>query len=502
MELIWNEINALQLILHSAEQEELEGELPLPAGRTAAEILDYSAQVTVDGCRLESGRMSVDGRITATLLAVDDAGDTFSFVSESPFSHSLVNAALESGMLGEASASLTLLSVRRAPDGRLLLSAVIDLDCFVTSAASLRTLGGVSGVRDMELKTRTASLTRRKELGSAIISVSDELSSGGADTVLTSRVRLSVRDTAFENGGVTVTGTASVSALCKSADGELLQLVRSIPFRESVQTDGMADDVYATAELRSSSVRALGTEFSLIAVEAAVELRVFALRTEELVLPLDAFSPSINFNCIRRETELLSPLGQSELTHTVRENLPVPDGMVDIFTALSVSARPVVTSSRVVGSELQLEGLLPTCVVYRTGGGKLDSFSDEVPFSLRMAAPAGAEFARVAADCSCSVTGGSGRAAQITYSIDCSAEFYGLLSTELAVGLAEQNAANKGAENFVPEAFSGLIIHTASEEETVFDVAKRFRIPSARVRELNPECADRFNEGTKVLLIV
>ena len=68
MELIWNEINALQLILHSAEQEELEGELPLPAGRTAAEILDYSAQVTVDGCRLERNLFRVGTSRLAGLI--------------------------------------------------------------------------------------------------------------------------------------------------------------------------------------------------------------------------------------------------------------------------------------------------------------------------------------------------------------------------------------------------------------------------------------------------
>lgn len=503
MELIWNETDALRLILHRREQVEIEGSLPLPAGRIPADILDYSPDVSVNACRTEDGKMSINGSISAAVTAVDAGGEVFAFISESPFSHILDDGVIESGMLSEALPSVTMLTVRLTPDGRIMLAATVDLECFVTSAKSLRLLGGVSGVPDMEIKTQTLSYRARTELGNAVIHLSDEIASGGADSVLTSAVKLAVRDTVFENGGVTVSGMASCSILCRSAGGELMQLERSIPFRESVLTDGTADEVYACAVLRSGSARALGTEFSLIAFEADVELRVFGIKRNSLVLPLDAFSPSISFNCIRQETKLLSVLGGANTAHVLRENVTVPEGMADIFTAVSSSARPVITETRFSDGEMQLEGLLATRLVYRSSGGTLHSFSEDVPFTLVISSPAGADTAKLHVNCTCSVTGGSGRAAQITYNIEAGAEYLQVDTLMLAVGLAEQNPQPRPEASAFPcDGFSGMIIHSADENETVFDIAKRYSIPSSRVRELNPDCGDVFSDGEKVLLIV
>ena len=65
------------------------------------------------------------------------------------------------------------------------------------------------------------------------------------------------------------------------------------------------------------------------------------------------------------------------------------------------------------------------------------------------------------------------------------------------VGLAERSAED--AQEPVP---SGLVIHTAEEGATVFDIAKRFRIPSARLIELNPSLSGGVRGGDKVLLLV
>ena len=87
--------------------------------------------------------------------------------------------------------------------------------------------------------------------------------------------------------------------------------------------------------------------------------------------------------------------------------------------------------------------------------------------------------------------------AQITYNIAVCAEFFGTARIDTAVGLAEKSADEAGEG--IP---SGLIVHTAAEGDSVFDIAKQFRIPSARILELNPQLKDGLRGGDKVLLIV
>ncbi len=499
MELIWNEIAAPRLILLDKPQVLLEGTLPLPAGKAIRELIDCTAEAELDSCRTEAGKLSIDGRLSARLIAAGSEGEVFAFVSESPFSHTLSNAAIEPGMAAEVLPTISVLTVRSTPDGQLMLSAALDLDCAVVSAAPIKALARVSGAPDMEIRTGDAQLISRKIIGTNLIHLSDELSCDGADEVISSDLRLSVRDSVFENGGVTVSGVAVFSALCRSAGGELSQLTRSLPFRESVETDGTAEEVYAFASVKNCAVRALGTEFSLVAAEADIELRVCGLSRTEALLPLDAFSPTISFNCIKQKVCFLSVPGGAEQQHTVRENMTVPDGMPDIFTPLYVSARPVATSAVISEGELKVDGLLPTRFVYRSAGGSIMSFTEDLPFSASLTAPSGAMLPRLRLSCICSVTGGSGRTAQINCQLTVSCEFWSELQTELVVGLAEQNAAQD--ENCA-ERLSGLIIHTAAQGETLFDIAKRFRVPTKEVRELNPELSEALDAGQKILLIV
>ena len=265
-----------------------------------------------------------------------------------------------------------------------------------------------------------------------------------------------MRDTAIENGGVTVSGVIAASALLRTADGELICVSRNIPFRENVKTDGEATEAYAQARLVRSSVTALGTEFSLVSIEAEAELRVFTVRSRELVLPLDAFSPTLNFSCVKKKSAFIGACGGANVQHTLRENLMLSEDLPDLFSALYASARAVVTKLETAGGVMTLEGVLPTALVYRTEDGALRSFFDDVPFAFTAAVPPDMAIARPEIACVCSVAGGSGRSAQVAYTLDASLTFLSVTEEELAVGLAEQNDAEATE---LPAGFSGLVMY-------------------------------------------
>ena len=499
MELIRNELNALRLALRTRAQTELEGAIPPPPGRSIAAVIDYSAEARVDACRADAGTVSLEGRLTASLLAQDAGGECFAFTSRSPFTYVLRDGAIENGMLAACAASLAALDVRRAADGRIMLSSVIDLDITVCAAGPTAVLGGVRGVDDLEIKTRSTAYSERTELGRATVSLSDELSSDGAEAVLSHSVMLFVRDTAAEGGSAAVSGVAVINALVKNTDGELSSISRSIPFRESMELSAGADEVYAEARLVSSSARALGTELSLIGVTAEAELRLYGVRRTELTLPLDAFSPTLNFACVRKKTALLSSLGGTSLQHALRENLTVPDGMPDVFSAVRAGSRAIVTELACGNGEVLIEGLLPTSLLYRTENRELRSFTEDVPFSFTVAAPPGTDHAEAEVGCVCSVAGGGSRIVQAAYTLCACVRFFSCTEVPLAVGLAEQNS---GGGRAVPEGFSGLVVYAPLDGEGFFDAAKRFRVPSKRVRELNPEASEPLSGRDRLLIVI
>lgn len=493
MELLWNELNALRLVYRGMDQAVVDAALPSPPNRRVVEVLDYTARARIENCRADAGKLNLDGDILVTVVAADDKAEVFSFASASAFSHSIEVPEADTGMYANATPMLETLSVRLLGDERLMLAAAVNIESVITSSTPIRVLSGVSGVADMEFKSSTLQSSRRVELAGETIRISEEISSDGADDVLQYTANISIRDTAYENGNIVVSGVVTLNVLCRSADGELMQLVRGIPFRETLDSGGSAEDIYTVAELREVSVRALGTEFSLIAFDADVDFRVFGIRTGTLSIPMDAFAPSINFNCLRQQINLMNALGGSSIQHSLRENISVPDGMADIFTALHAGTRPVVTSLSFSNGEMCVDGLLFTRLIYRSSGERLYSFTEDVPFTLRISSPSNATYAGLKVQASASVTGGSGRTAQISYNIDAAVEFFAEAEVNAVVGIAECEASPIDG---------GIVIYNASAGETVFDIAKHFRIRSERVLELNPDAPEVFSDGDKVILLV
>ena len=496
MELLWNEVGVQRLVYRGTQQTQIEGMVPLPEGKLSAELADYSASVEVISCRAEENKLAVTGSIEVTSVAVGEDGGVFSFVSTSDFSCEAEAPGVNVGMNTDALAVLKALSMRPAASGQLLLEAVIDIELTVTSAAPIRALSGISGLDDLELRTTEVSTGRRVELANETIRLGEEISSDGIDEVLKYNLQLSVRDTNMENGGACVSGMLSLNALCRSSEGEIVQLVRSIPFRETIKLNGTADEVYAVCELRENSVRSLGTEFSLIAVDADVNFRVFGMRRGKLNMPIDAFSPSLDFNCLLERIEILNSEGGTCGQFSVRDNISVPEGYPDIFTALHASANPIVTGIRFEGGSMEAEGLLCTRFVYRSSNNALESFSEDVPFTISMSAPALADFARIRLSAQPNITGGGGRTAQLSFSIDACAEFFGEMKLDAVVGIAENS--EKAKADFV----RGIVVYNACEGETFFDVAKCFRISLAAASSLNADIREPFRNGERLLLIV
>lgn len=493
MELLWNEINAQRLIYRGITQKEASGTIPLPAGRQISEVLDYSAEIFIDSCRADENKVETAGRIKTSVLGTDAQGELFCFDSESDFTQCIEAENAQPGMNASAEAAVKTLSIQKISDDTLSFSLTADISCRVTSNSAFRLLNGIQGMNDIEMKTEALEAARRVEIGSGLVRISEELTSEGADYVLEHSAKISVRDTAIENGNASVSGIINVNLLAQTADGELMQIVRNIPFRENIALNAEADEIYAAAELKNTNIRALGTEFSLIAFDADALFKIYCIKSSEMKIPLDAFSPTLNFNCLLENLRFENALGGNCMQQSLRENISVPEGMANIFSSVFSAARPVITSVSFSKGEMNAEGLLMTRLIYKSGDGNIHSFIEEVPFEISMAAPEKAKYANLAVNASAGVTGGGGTAAQISYAIDAHAEFFGETQLNAVAGIAECE----------PEATpTGIIVYNAQEGESVFDIAKKFRMPLEKVRSLNKNAEDTFKEGDKLLLLI
>ncbi|MEG1894039.1 MAG: DUF3794 domain-containing protein [Clostridia bacterium] len=475
MEVRFNEIDAPRAAGLVRAQALVEGDIPFPEGKTATDILGAMGEVLLSGSDVKEGMVLMEGRVRVQLTCLD--GQVFCFTSSAMFRHTLAAPEARPGMVCEVTAQLQTLSVKLV-SGLITLSAVVDICCRLIDESSLPVLSGIAGICDMEIKQKELSLCKRSNT-TETIRTRDEVNAGDIVEVLCADGIAELTDVAG------CRGMLMVDALCRTSGGKLCQQLYNLPFTYSAIGSGGCADVSAL------SVRCLSSEFALIAVEAQIDIVMYTDAPMSLCLPLAAYSPSIPFTCITSRQCFCGSAGMLSSRHAIAESLSLPEGMPAVHHVVCCFARTVVTAQNVNDNRLYVEGLLVTRVIYHTESGAYFAFTEDVPFACDFDAR-GANAADVTLNCIASVRG-SGSRISVDYTLLICAKLYVLTTVNVVTGIEECDS---------PDVRRGIIVYFCASGETMFDVAKRFNISTARLKESNPSVCDQLSDGERLMIIV
>lgn len=492
MELIWKELEAERLISRNKVQVRISEDLPSPDGRQPSVILDNTTRVKIENASVSDGEILLSGEIEAIITSVDTDGKTFAFISNADFSHVIKADCALSGMSVKTDPVIQNVTASPSPGGARL-DANVDIEYLLISAVPMRIIGGVSGVEDLEMKTDKAADHTLKTVGEETLRLREEIAAEGISEVISTSGVICVRNVAPENGGATVSGLITVSAVVSDVNGHIGQLVRQIPFRERLAVSAVCDTLYCRAELDSVYLRSLGEEFSLLAMDAQTHFTLFAPEEKQLVIPVDAFSPTIGFGCLRDRIEVLNTLRIETVQTVFKETIELPEGAPDIGTPLFASSRMIITESSVCDKEESVKGVISATVVYESETGIINTFTEEIPFEYESEIPEDADDLIVNAECVADIAGASERSIQIQFTAALDSTQIRTDTAEVLTGLAEMEQREK---------LQGLVVCFASEGESVFDIAKRYSVSCASVRKLNPDIEEPCREGDKLILLV
>ena len=491
MELIWKELNAVRLISQERTQARVAGHLPTPDGRTPLEVLSCGAKAIVESTSFETDEITLKGRVEVTVSALDESAKVFAFESKAAFEHKISVPGASPGMSAEAVSCIQSISAVPADSG-VGFEADVDFFVMVTSSVPMKVTGGVTGVNDLEIKTAELTHSRKIPYGSSTIRMREEIAAEGVAEVISAEGQISVREVTVEQGAASVSGVISVSAVTADSNGRTEQIYRMIPFRERIGINALDGSAYCEAVLNSLYLRALGEDFALISMEAEVSFSLFGIEKADLVVPVDAFSPTIGFDCLTERTELIDYKGFSSNQTAIKETIVLPDNSAEMERPLFVSVRPIVTEANVGESGTEVSGILSTSLAYLSTAGRIYSFTEDIPFSVPIDNEYAANMPIVIPSCISSVTGSADRSVQVQYNLILNSNLYDRIETEIAAGLAEKELNRNDA---------GIVICLASKGEGFFDVAKRYSVSCSSVRELNPDVSEPFSDGEKLILL-
>ena len=96
MELIWKELPGEHMIYSGIAQAAVEGDIPVPQGRSVREVLSCTGSVTLSDTMAREGAVAVEGTVSVDVICTD--GSVFAFSSKASFRHTIPAEAVREGM--------------------------------------------------------------------------------------------------------------------------------------------------------------------------------------------------------------------------------------------------------------------------------------------------------------------------------------------------------------------------------------------------------------------
>lgn len=462
-----------------AAQTAVERDISLPDGRAATEILMYLGDVKVTGSEVRDGLTVMQGRVSVQLVCAD-ANGIFGFTSGAAFSHTFACVCAKPHMTARVSAQLQTLEVKLTGAGAsktAALSAVVDIEARLTDTSPLPALccEGNAGGLELDCKS-TASRTAKYDYYP--VRTRDEVEAGDTEEIL-------CFDTAAQLDGETGSGSVIISALVKTTSGELREACYTLPFKHEAP-----DPVCVSVD--AAYMRCLREEFAVIVVETQLTVTSASVNETEVCVPVAAYSTLEPLCAVTAPASFISYSGGMTECAKLTEDVALSPGLPAIHHAAYAACRVGVTERCAENGRLLIEGLLFTKIIYHTESGAYFSMSEDVPFTLDYKAP-DADLSDVSVTAIAAIKSAAPDRVRLEYSLFICSELFQTASLSVVTDMEHCECA---------PVRRGIVVCFALPGETLFDIGRRYNIPTARIRETNPALEGEPRPGDRLTLLI
>lgn len=496
MELKFTDVNIENIIAKGASQAYIEGAVPLPEGRVAAEPLSAGGSVILSPVSVRDGSIHLEGKLKLEFIC-SEQGEPFAFMSSAAFEHSMPVPEAKEGLTAKVSAQLTTLDISGA--GPFSIAATADISFVLASLAPSRLFDGIMGADDLEKLEDSFTITHVRDAGYQNVRMRDEIPFSGGDgaerVVVMNATPLAVRGTR-EGDTVHIDGSVAVAALAKTHSGAYKMLNASVPYSAEASAAGLSanEECALSASIDCFDLKPMGDTGDTLSAELSLTVKMSAMHSSAFSCVLDAYSPSLPFECEYGDIKMQSLHAKELYELEISSVLTPPEGMPKMAALVCCTARPTISSAAIDNGELTVDGIAFTKTAYLTESGSIYAFTGELPFSLTkpVSVSDGAALNAHAAVtvCECALTAGGVNA---HFKLQIAAEISDEIAVRAVTGICE---CEKRA------CAPGLYIYCADEGEKLFCIGKRFNMPLSRLCAANPDISDPCQCDTRIIVLV
>jgi hypothetical protein len=433
----------------------------------------------------------------------DAQGSLDSITGVCPFTHRLTTPQAEPGMEAKVKSNVSQPSARTAGSGRLLVSAVVEMEAEVSGRHPVEAVCDADDGR-LQMLRQKVFWQNRSTAGKASITVREEVEVSKdlpeVAKVLLARGDVRIGDVQALNGEAMVAGDLQFSVLYADNAGNLSRGVFSVPFGAPVQAGGMQEKMEARAWGSASQLfinvgENLSDERRVLSIEAPLFLSVEGYEPCEVEALEDAYHLDCDIGMARDGIGLFD--GPVEVSEKVKVKGALPrTEVLDTDATLQASeVVPAIDSWSVTEGCIDVSGRLVTRAFSRGADDKLTGTLAEVPFSASIAWEGASPDSKV----ELSATAAKVSASAGSDSFDVEAELEVLITSRRLLNYTVVTELEQGAP--LSRALAPLTLCIAGAGDTAWSLAKRCRVKVDDLIKTNPEIARGVTAGAKLVIL-
>lgn len=507
MEFEWvrENLETEQMIAAKPTQVSVETEVALPGGlREEARVYYADAAAAVNGGELTGSRATADGRVTFHVLyGQGDLSNVRALEATADFSQALPLKE-DYGQLAAVRLQprATVQNVTaKAFNGRLLLQAILNLTAEASLPRTVSFIRDVAEAPEIQKSSQTIAMQRTVGEGEAQNLFREEFELSDVlkitDTLFAS-AEAQVEDIlGGADGKAVVTGTVAIDAYHTSGlPGRSLVYTRhTMPYEQQVTLSGaLGTALAAQTAVKDVAVLSQETEDGGRLMRAEIQLvtAIRAVEDQEMTALRDAFTTDGDaLELQTRQVVFRSGTVNETAAESGRTVMTLPEGSPRVKTPLLAFVRPVLVSAERQKDKLAVDGVLDMTLIYQTDDSDVPvSVRQEDAFHTVFATEAqpGDDLTLTAVQAEPSAV--TGDRVELKYILRLHADGVRKGDAELVADAAAAAA---------PEVGKGIILYYLQPGETVWNLAKRCRVPLSDIARLNPDLPDSPPAGTPVV---
>lgn len=488
-------------------QMTVEAETALPGSiRDETKVFYCWATADTESADWTGHQVKVQGQVNfGILFAQGDFKKIKYLETRAPYTHT-INAEQENQDLQDAEVhtSIQVQNVSaKVMSGRVLLKSNVKICADVSFSESISAVADLKGMPGIEKKLIQTQSQRRISQGKSRNTIRDEIELSDLlqiqETLFASGYAL-IEDVKFaEHAKAHILGTIHLDAVHTSdmPGKPLIHTVHAIPYEQEIALAGEKDEMLACeSAVKDVAVISLDHGESgekIMRCEIDVESTAQLLREENSQFLLDAFTTEgENIQCEKSAIALHSACIHEDCAESGRISFSLPDGLPRMRQPLVAFANPVLTKLQPSGQKCIAHGVMDITMLYLTDDSQTPiSVHVQEPFATTFAISLAAEDAAQLYATEVIPSAVTGDRCEIKFILRLKAHGVRKVTHSVVTDVALMKAEE------VPQ---GISICFVQPNESLWDIARRYRMPQDSILKQNQELHEPLHHGDALVI--